>query len=95
MKSKKYQVGIQGAVRHVILQSKRMDLPYITKQQIINEIKKIIPGMKYPNEKIGQALYQLQRPKKYRRVEIRKIGYNRYTTAPQYTHDIYGGRGFS
>lgn len=85
----KYQIGIQDAVKHTIIQSKKMGLPYITKQQIINEIKKIIPRLKNPTSKVGQALYQLQQPRKYKRNEIRKIGHNRYSTAPLYTFDMW------
>ena len=87
-----YQIGIQPAVKHTIIQSKKMGLPYITKQQIINEIKKIIPDLKNPTAKVGQALYQLQQEKKYRRVEIRKIAHNKYSTTPLYAVDMWSNR---
>lgn len=85
----KYQVGIQDAVKHIILQSKKMNLPYITKQQIIQEVKKTIPSLKNTETKVGQALYQLQQPRKYKRQEIKKLSYNKYTTTPQYTYDMW------
>lgn len=83
--SKKYQVGIQSSVKYIIQQSKDMNLPYITKQQIIQEVKKLIPNIKNVEVKIGQALYQLQQPRKYKRQEVKKIGYDKYTASSDYT----------
>ena len=87
--SKKYQVGIQSSVKYIIKQSKDMNLPYITKQQIIQEVKKLIPNIKNVEIKIGQALYQLQLPRKYKTQEVKKIGYNRYTISPKYTVNMW------
>jgi len=87
--TKKYQSGIQSSVEYIIQQSRDMKLPYITKQQIIHEVKKLIPNIKNAETKIGQALYQLQKPRKYKRQEIKKIGYDKYTTVPQYTMNIW------
>lgn len=87
--NKKYQSGIQASVKYIVKQSRDMDLPYITKQQIIHEVKKLIPNIKNVEIKIGQALYQLQQPRKYKRQEIKKIGYNKYTTIPQYVRNVW------
>lgn len=73
--SKKYQTGIQKAVLQVIENSKQLNLPYITKQQITHEVSQVIdledPKADSTNQ-IGQALYQLQRKSKYRRPRIKK-----------------------
>ena len=87
--SKKYQSGIQASVKYIVQQSKDMNLPYITKQQIIQEVKKLIPNIKNVETKIGQALYQLQQQRKYKRQEIKKIGYNKYTTISPYSMDMW------
>ena len=87
--AKKYQVGIQSSVRYIVQQSKDMNLPYITKQQIMQEVKKLIPNIKNMEVKIGQALYQLQQPRKYKRQEVKKIGYDKYTISPKYTVDMW------
>jgi len=75
MTAKKYKTGIQKAVLQVIEESKKAGLPYITKQQIMNDVSKIVilkdPKNDSKNE-IGQALYQLQRKTKYRRPRIKK-----------------------
>lgn len=88
-KNKQYQSGIQASVNYIIHQSKDMNLFYITKQQIIQEVKKLIPNIKNVEVKIGQALYQLQQPRKYKRQEIKKIGYNKYTTVSPYATDMW------
>jgi len=69
---KSYQTGIQKAVLQVIENSKKLELPYITKQQIMKEVSKIVE-LKDPENQIGQALYQLQRKSKYRRPRIKKF----------------------
>jgi len=72
---KKYQTGIQKAVLHVIEISKKLGLLYITKQQIMQEVSKIVQ-LKDPKtdskNQVGQALYQLQHKSKYRRPRIKK-----------------------
>ena len=87
--TKKYQTGIQSSVEYIIQQSSDMNLPHITKQQIMQEIKKLIPNIKNIDTKIGQALYQLQQPRKHKRQEIKKIGHDKYTTISQYTRDVW------
>ena len=67
----KYQLGIQKAIFEIIKQSKRSELPYVSKQQIINELKDLII-LKEPRKQVGQALYQLQRTTKYKRPRIKK-----------------------
>lgn len=69
---KKYQTGIQDTVLEIIVQSKKMKLDYITKQQIIAEISKIIPDLKNPDPQVSQALYQLQQKGKYQTTKIKK-----------------------
>jgi len=69
----KYQTGIQKTVLEVIKQSKINDLKYITKKQITNEVVRVLPNLNYPEDKVGQALYQLQRKSKYRRPRIKKF----------------------
>jgi len=74
MTRKIYKTGIQKSVLHVIENSKKVGLPYITKKQIMKEVSKIVDFKdknKIPN-KVGQALYQLQRKSKYRRPRIKK-----------------------
>lgn len=69
---KKYQTGIQKTVFEVIKQSKKLDFEYITKKQITAEVIVKIPELKNSEDKIGQALYQLQRQTKFRRPRIKK-----------------------
>jgi len=73
MKKGSYQTGIQDTVLEVIKQSKRMGLKYITKQQIIKEVKRIMPDLKNVDTKVGQALYQLSKKSKYKRQRIKKF----------------------
>ena len=73
MPKKKYQKGIQEMVLKIIEDSKRKQLPYITKKDIIINLKQQDVKLKDPNAQVGQALYQLQRKTKYRRPRIRKF----------------------
>lgn len=84
----KNQVGIQKATFEVIKQSKRNELPYISKQQIINEVKDIIV-LKEPTEQVGQALYQLQRKTKYRQPRIKKYFVNGCRTGWTVVNDMW------
>lgn len=70
---KEYEKGIQQVVLEVIKQSRRMGLKYITKKQIIEQVKRVTPELKNTESKVGQALYQLQRTTKYRRPRIKKF----------------------
>ena len=72
----KYQIGIQKSIFEIIQQSKKNRLPYITKQQILDELKDIIT-LKSPSDQVSQALYQLQRETKFRRPRIRKYTNNK------------------
>lgn len=69
---KKYQIGIQKAVLFVIADNQIKGFDYITKQDIIAGVKKVLPDIKDEQNKIGQALYQLQRKTKYRTPRIKK-----------------------
>lgn len=69
----KYQTGIQKNVFEIIKQSKIAGLKYITKQQILKEVVRVMPDLNYPQDKVGQALYQLQRKSKFRRPRIKKF----------------------
>jgi len=71
--TKKYQVGMQDLVLEIIKQSKLNGLQYITKKQIVTEVKKQFPKTKNLNDKVGQALYHLQKKTKYRQPRIKKI----------------------
>jgi len=42
MTRKIYKTGIQKSVLHVIENSKKVGLPYITKKQIMKEVSKIV-----------------------------------------------------
>ena len=84
----KYQTGIQKAVLQSIINAKKHELPYITKTQIINEVKKIV-SMKDPENQVGQALYQLQRQTKYRRPRITKHKDEDGSTGCKLRHDTY------
>ena len=72
-KKDKYQKGIQEAVLKIIEDSKRKRLPYITKKDIIINLKQQGIKFKDANAQVGQALYQLQRKTKFRRPRIRKF----------------------
>ena len=67
-----YQTGIQLAVYEAIKQGKELGLPYITKQQIIDNVNRVIE-LKKPGTQIGQALYQLQHQKKYVGPKIKHV----------------------
>ena len=68
----KYQTGIQKTILEIIKQSKEAELKYITKKQITIEALRAMPNLKDHQNKIGQALYQLQRKSKFRRPRIKK-----------------------
>jgi len=69
----KYQTGIQKTVLEIIKESKKARLKYITKKQIMIETKRAMPELKDVQNKVGQALYQLQRKTKYRRPRIKRF----------------------
>jgi hypothetical protein len=49
-----------------------MKLRYITKTQIVEQIKKIRPDIQDADRKVTQALYQLQKETKYGRPVVEK-----------------------
>ena len=67
-----YQTGIQLAVYEAVKQGKELGLPYVSKQQIIDEVSRVIP-LKKPGTQVGQALYQLQHDKKYIGPKIKHV----------------------
>jgi len=68
----KYQTGIQNTVLQIIKKADKLGLPYITKDQIVEEIKKYME-LKKPEEQVGQALYQLQKEGKFVKKRIEKV----------------------
>jgi len=72
---KKYQTGINETVFEIIKQSRQKDinLPYITRQQIVAEFKHLKPEIQSPEQKIGQALYHLQKKTKFRRPRVKRF----------------------
>ena len=70
---KKYQVGIQEIVYDSIKRGNIMGLPYVTKQQITDDVCKVMK-LKNPELQIRQALYQLHKGgKKFSDSKIKKI----------------------
>jgi len=68
-----YQIGIQKAVLDAIVQGQKMGLDYVTKQQIIESVSKVME-LKDPQNQVGQALYQLsQRNSKFKNPRIKKF----------------------
>lgn len=68
---KKQMKGIQKAVYEYIKASKQLDLDYVSARVIINEMKKI-DDRNWEN-KVSQALYQLQKKTKFKRPLIKKV----------------------
>jgi len=67
-----YQTGIQKAVLHAIIQAQALGLDYVSKQQIIESVSKVMK-LENPQAQVGQALWQLsQRNSKYRNPRIKK-----------------------
>jgi len=71
-KRSKYQVGIQDEVFKVIEEAKKKQLPFVTKEDIIKNLKQKKVTMRDPTNQVGQALYHLQKKTKYRRPKIKK-----------------------
>ena len=72
MKRKKYQVGIQEEVYNIVEEAKKKKLPFITKIDIIKNLKQKGITMRDPKNQVGQALYHLQQKTKYRRPRVKK-----------------------
>jgi len=72
----KYQTGINDAVLAAIRVAKSTGLPYITKKDIVKYVTELMPQLDNVDTKVGQALFHLQKPTKYRRAKIRKF-YNK------------------
>lgn len=68
----KYQTGIQESVFRAIKKAEKLGLPYITKDQIIEEVQRNME-LRKPSEQVGQALYQLQREGKFVKKRIEKV----------------------
>lgn len=69
----KYQRSIQKTVLEVMEEAKKNGLPYLTKQQVITEVRHIIK-LKKPSTQIGQALWHLSRYSKLRTPKVRYLG---------------------
>jgi len=80
-KRNKYQVGIQDNVYNIIKEAKKKGLPFITKADIIKNLKQKNITLRNVETQVGQALYQLQRMTKFRRRRIKKY-YNKKTKKP-------------
>lgn len=68
----KYQTGIQNTVLQIIKKADKLGLPYITKDQIVEEITRYM-DLNKPEEQVGQALYQLQKEGKFVKKRIEKV----------------------
>jgi len=64
--------NIQERVLKLIREAKQYGLVYISQKQIVAELEKEYPKEKNWNQKVGQALYQLQQKKELRDPLIRK-----------------------
>lgn len=72
MKRSKYQVGIQDEVYSVVEEARKKRLPFVTKEDIIKNLKQKSITMRDPKNQVSQALYQLQKKSKYKRPRIKK-----------------------
>lgn len=70
---KKYQTGIQKTVLEIIKKSKEMNLDYVTKKQIMDEMVHIYGEFPKMESKIGQALYMLKKPMRHRKQQIKIV----------------------
>jgi hypothetical protein len=69
----KYQTGIQKTVLEIIKKSKEMNLDYVTKKQIMDELIHIYGDFPNMESKVGQALYMLKKPMQHRKQEIKMV----------------------
>jgi len=69
---KKQMKGIQEAVYNYIKKSKQLGLEYVTTATIIDEMEKIEPSLDW-EAKVSQALYHLQKSRKFKRPLIKKV----------------------
>jgi hypothetical protein len=72
-KRSKYQIGIQDKVFAVIEEAKKKQLPFITKEDIIKNLKQKKVKMRDPEHQVGQALFHLQKKTKYKRPRVKKF----------------------
>ena len=70
---KTYQTGIQEVVFNIIKDNNIRKKEYTTKQQIVQEAKKILGDNPNINVKVGQALNVLQKRKTFKRPRIKKV----------------------
>jgi DNA-directed RNA polymerase subunit RPC12/RpoP len=73
--TKKYQTGIQETVLTVIQESAKAQLPYIKKKDILTRVSELREDISDEDldPKVSQALYQLNKNKKYRKKRVRKF----------------------
>jgi len=74
----KYITGIQDTVLQVIKESCNSSLPFIKKKYILDRVQELRPDLtnfepETVDAKISQALYHLQKNKKYRKPLVRKF----------------------
>jgi hypothetical protein len=69
---KKQMKGIQKAIYEYIKKSKQLGLDYVPTRTLIEEMKKIRENKDW-EPKVSQALYQLQKSRKFKRPLIKKV----------------------
>jgi hypothetical protein len=69
----KYQTGIQQTVLDIIVKSKEMNLEYVTKKQIMDEVIRIYGDFPNPESRIGQALHMLMKDMVYQKKKIKLV----------------------
>jgi len=64
---------MQKVILSILVESKKNDIPYLTKSQIVDKVKKIKPDVENLESKISQALYLLKvKNKKWDRPHVIK-----------------------
>jgi len=52
--------NIQKIIKKILVESKKNEIPYLTRNQIIEEVKKFKPNTDNIDRKVSQALYLLR-----------------------------------
>jgi len=74
----KYKTGITNTVMDIMVAADRSNLPYLEKKDIIKQVKMLLPGLRNAEQRVSQAIYQLQQPGKIQRQRIKKVGHGKY-----------------
>lgn len=69
---------LTNAVTDVLTAAARSDLPFLEKKEIIKQVKLLMPGLKNVDEKVSEAIYQLQLQKKIKNPRIKRVGQGKY-----------------